>query len=67
MSWITRVLGAIADALSRAPDPDAALPPDARREREMWDAEDVARYMAEQKAGKREASADAPHIDEGGI
>lgn len=64
MNWLTRVLGAIADALSRAPDPDAALPPDARRELEMWDAEDVARYRAEHGG---EAPPDAPHVDPNGI
>lgn len=60
-NWLTRLLCALGDTLTR---PSDALPPDAERELEMWDAETVARYKAEHGG---DAPPDAPHIDEGGI
>lgn len=59
MNWISRILGALAEALSKAPDPDAALPPDAQRALEQeYDIEEYHRNHG------GEAPADAPHIDD---
>lgn len=68
MTPLSVILRRLADALLRVTEePQKALPPDAGRELEMWDAETVARYHAE---GGGVAPPDAPHIDfddKGGI
>lgn len=62
LSWWQRIAQAIGLAMQQPAPP--ALPPDAQRELEMWDAETVARYRAEHGG---EAPPGAPEIDEGGI
>ena len=58
--WWRRVLDAIGVGLSK---PVNALPDDAQRELDRWDADEVADY----NRTRREAPPDGPHIDEGGI
>lgn len=63
-----RIVEAVRALLERQPDPSPAdISPEARAELERWDAEDVARYNAEQDAGERDAPDDAEHIDPDGI
>lgn len=60
-NWITRVLDAIGVGLSKPVDP---LPPDAQKELERWDADDVRTYK---ERGGGIAPPDAPQIDPDGI
>lgn len=64
IGWLREWFAAAREVLVRAPAPDAALPADAKRELERWDAETVARYRAEHGG---EAPPDAPHVDPNGI
>jgi hypothetical protein len=61
MNWLTRILGAVQRAFTTPVEP---LSPDARRELERWDADEVGDYYAN---GGGVAPPDAPTIDEDGI
>lgn len=60
LSWWQRVVQAIGVGLSKPTNP---LPPDAQKELDRWDVDEVAEY----NRTDHEAPPDAPHIDEGGI
>lgn len=60
-NWLDRILDALTTALSKAPDADAALPPDAQRALEQQ--YDLDQYRRD---GGGVAPPDAPHIEDDG-